>query len=762
MRGIRTAVVAAVALGLAFPAFAASDDNGGAESTLSALESVPGVVQASNNVTAATDSNSAIVTQQDATSVDVPKDPSAGVTLDPGVGPPIQIDLPGSTRATDARPLADGVVAYQDAAPSMTVVAQALPAEPGSDVTEPAVATPAAAATAPMLDPAVAPADTQTPTAPADPATTTTGAPPPAAPTDQTTTPAPADPAQQPAAADATTSSGPTAEPPAPLALGAGVRLFTVISSGDAPSDYSFPLTVPNGGTLEQVDGSFLIKDGDGVTTAMVSAPWAKDASGNPVPVSYTLDGTTLHLHVDHQGAAYPVVVDPRVSDAGASARAAAAAAAAAKAAQERARKAAEAAARATAEARARAEAEAARIRAEAQRRAEEAQRAAEALALAARERAAQEGDNAAAYDPGTVALERITDSLVGDGTNLGWSAADEALGGTGALSATVDPATDLGAANPLADPTLNDTVSLFAAGSPPQPPSVVPASPPCGKGKYPDRIDAAAKKVVVFPLLYPNDDAKILIFEPVTTTIGLRARVVVCGHTAYVPAYPLRYDTRLLRDDETLHGRFAFETSDGNWHEYKRQWNIDSGQAWPGDHPSDFWSQVDLPANQYVRAVRATYFLDKDMRGDGFGFVPSWKIFHIECELAPSYGSSTCTSHHDTKPHDAFTDVNGTLERQPSSISWPFPSLSGRFVTMRFEGLGWNGWGRGTTKALTATVQVFGGSHAGYYWHVNVAMSRPRYCKFRREIVYTRVSYHFTTQVPGFPRNDAWLSPCS
>lgn len=402
MRGIRTATVAAAVVGLAVPALAASDDSSGVDPTLAALANVPGVVQASDTVTATSDSSSAIVTDQNATTVEVPKDPSAGVTVDPGTGPAIQIGLPGAAQADNAQPLADGIVAYQNAAPATTVVAQALPAEDGSETPVPEVAAPAAAATATTADPAEPPAPpdtTQTTTTASTDTTqtTTTDSTPPPAPTDTTTTttdssstpPAPTD-----------TSVTPPADPPqpAPLALGAGIRLFTVIASADAPTDYSFPIGVPEGGSLQQSGNGYRIEDADGVTTAVVTAPWAKDADGNPVPVMYSLDGTALQVHVDTSAATFPVVVDPKVADAGASAKAAAAAAAAAKAAQEKARKLAEeAAARAAAEARVRAEAEAAaaRARAEAERKAAEAQRAAEALRQAADARVQRELESA-------------------------------------------------------------------------------------------------------------------------------------------------------------------------------------------------------------------------------------------------------------------------------------------------------------------------------------------------------------------------------
>ncbi len=45
---------------------------------------------------------------------------------------------------------------------------------------------------------------------------------------------------------------------------------------------------------------------------AGVAPAWALDASGQPVPTRYRIEGTTLVQVIDHHGAAYPVVGDPK------------------------------------------------------------------------------------------------------------------------------------------------------------------------------------------------------------------------------------------------------------------------------------------------------------------------------------------------------------------------------------------------------------------------------------------------------------------
>lgn len=82
-------------------------------------------------------------------------------------------------------------------------------------------------------------------------------------------------------------------------------------------STYDFRFTLPAGARLiPESDGSVSIgrrtEAGD-VIFGTIAAPWAVDASGQPVPTHYTLRGTILTQVVDATNAVLPVVADPWV-----------------------------------------------------------------------------------------------------------------------------------------------------------------------------------------------------------------------------------------------------------------------------------------------------------------------------------------------------------------------------------------------------------------------------------------------------------------
>jgi hypothetical protein len=101
-----------------------------------------------------------------------------------------------------------------------------------------------------------------------------------------------------------------------------GAREAVTISSSNAPTSYSFPLTIPTGASLvSNADGSYTIEGqstvggvSQNIYFATIAAPWAKDANGNPVATSYSLLGNTLTQTVDFTSAtAFPVVADPTI-----------------------------------------------------------------------------------------------------------------------------------------------------------------------------------------------------------------------------------------------------------------------------------------------------------------------------------------------------------------------------------------------------------------------------------------------------------------
>jgi len=91
---------------------------------------------------------------------------------------------------------------------------------------------------------------------------------------------------------------------------------YVVIDSEDAPAEYRFRITADaEPAILESAaDGMVLVKDARGTLLNAIHAPWAIAADGKPVATSYTLEGDVVVQHVDHAGAVYPVVADPRLA----------------------------------------------------------------------------------------------------------------------------------------------------------------------------------------------------------------------------------------------------------------------------------------------------------------------------------------------------------------------------------------------------------------------------------------------------------------
>lgn len=110
------------------------------------------------------------------------------------------------------------------------------------------------------------------------------------------------------------TGTGPAAST-AVSATTDGARLSTVITDASAPTDYAYPITIPNGGSVAlNQDGTASVLDSSGSELATVGAPIATDANGKSVPTHFETASGVLTQHVDHVGAAYPVVADPAIS----------------------------------------------------------------------------------------------------------------------------------------------------------------------------------------------------------------------------------------------------------------------------------------------------------------------------------------------------------------------------------------------------------------------------------------------------------------
>jgi len=94
-----------------------------------------------------------------------------------------------------------------------------------------------------------------------------------------------------------------------------GLETFVQIRGPESPEDYSYTVDLRGEGQrLVLLDsGAVAIVDPEGSPVAVATPPHVHDANGNPVPVTASVNGNTLTLHVPHTTGdwAYPIVVDP-------------------------------------------------------------------------------------------------------------------------------------------------------------------------------------------------------------------------------------------------------------------------------------------------------------------------------------------------------------------------------------------------------------------------------------------------------------------
>lgn len=96
-----------------------------------------------------------------------------------------------------------------------------------------------------------------------------------------------------------------------------GARALVTLKNAAAPTTQRFDLGLPDGATLiaDGAGGYDIVTSANGagaVTRGHIDAPWAKDANGDSVPTSYSLDGSTLVQTIETgPDTAYPVVADP-------------------------------------------------------------------------------------------------------------------------------------------------------------------------------------------------------------------------------------------------------------------------------------------------------------------------------------------------------------------------------------------------------------------------------------------------------------------
>jgi hypothetical protein len=92
------------------------------------------------------------------------------------------------------------------------------------------------------------------------------------------------------------------------------LQIATVLTTQDAPTNYSYDLTLPAGVKVTvNSDGGVVFLGANGRYLGGVAPAWARDARGANIPTHYELSGSTLIQVVEHKNLpyAYPIVADP-------------------------------------------------------------------------------------------------------------------------------------------------------------------------------------------------------------------------------------------------------------------------------------------------------------------------------------------------------------------------------------------------------------------------------------------------------------------
>jgi hypothetical protein len=91
-------------------------------------------------------------------------------------------------------------------------------------------------------------------------------------------------------------------------------QLLFELEDASAPTAFDLAVSLPPGARLVANDalGAIFVVDRHDDVIGVFARPWAVDADGMAVPTSFEIVGTTLRQHVDHRGAAYPVIADPQ------------------------------------------------------------------------------------------------------------------------------------------------------------------------------------------------------------------------------------------------------------------------------------------------------------------------------------------------------------------------------------------------------------------------------------------------------------------
>lgn len=90
---------------------------------------------------------------------------------------------------------------------------------------------------------------------------------------------------------------------------------YVVITGPAAPTSYDFELFVDDAPAALVLleNGGVAVFDEAGERANSVAAPWAIDANGALISTSFSVNGNILTQTVNHEGAIYPVIGDPRL-----------------------------------------------------------------------------------------------------------------------------------------------------------------------------------------------------------------------------------------------------------------------------------------------------------------------------------------------------------------------------------------------------------------------------------------------------------------
>ena len=94
-----------------------------------------------------------------------------------------------------------------------------------------------------------------------------------------------------------------------------GVQILTTISNRNAPTRYSYDVSLRPGQAFELLEGGGAsVVNPDGSIELVAAPAWARDSQGREVPSHFEVGGNALVQVIDHASnsdLSYPIVADP-------------------------------------------------------------------------------------------------------------------------------------------------------------------------------------------------------------------------------------------------------------------------------------------------------------------------------------------------------------------------------------------------------------------------------------------------------------------